>query len=307
MSFDLSRPGSFRKKIAVFALAIVFFRLVGPAPVRAADEPDPEKTKKTILRFAALLGPPLSMLAYGRFAWKWGETSTWRWSTEKNWGYRSDSGGSDKFGHAFAHYVLARTFYDIYHYTEDGRPRKWLYAALSTAVIGTLIEVGDAFTDEYGFSWGDMAANFTGIALGLFLEASPKAAGLVGFSWEYFPSEGFRKTSRSWFRHFTVDNSGWRFLLNLKPSGLEAFNVRVPKFLRYVTLDLGFFVKGYTEFDRSLGLADGRFLFVGASVNVSQILRDLFKNKGFFGRGVPTYFEFVHLPLGLKFPWGIDD
>ncbi len=307
MSSESRQPGPGRKRGTALVLVAALLWLGRPLPSRAADEADPAKTKKTIIRYAALLGPPLGMLAYGRFAWKWGETSTWRWSTEKDWGYHSDSGGSDKFGHAFAHYVLARAFYDIYNYTEDGRPRKWLFAALSTAAIGTLIEIGDAFTDKYGFSWGDMAANLTGMAFGLFLEASPKAAGLVGFSWEYFPSEGFRKTSRSWFRQFTVDNSGWRFLLNFKPAGLEAFDVRVPKLLRYLTLDFGFFVRGYTEFDRSLGIADGRHLFVGVSLNVSQVLRDIFKNKGFFGTFVPTYFEYVHLPLGFKFPWGIDD
>jgi len=295
-----------RRRIGPAAILIAALFFSAAVPARGAEETDPAKTKKTVLRWAALTGPPLVMLAYGRFAWHWGETGRWRWSTEKNWGYHSDSGGSDKIGHAFAHYVLARAFYDIYDYTEDGKPRKWLYAGLSAAAIGLLIEVGDAFTDKYGFSWGDIAANLSGIAFGLFLEASPKAAGLVGFSWEYFPSPGFRDSGKSWFRQFTVDNTGWKFMLNFKPAGLEAFGLRIPKPLRYVTLDLGFFVRGYTDFDRSRGVADGRYLFVGASLNLSQILRDIFKSSGFFGRTLPTYFEYVHLPLGFKWSWGID-
>jgi|GEM_PF-5160001 len=37
----------------------------------------------------------------------------------------ASSGGSDKPWHAFAHDVLARTFCDIFNYSEDGRPRRF--------------------------------------------------------------------------------------------------------------------------------------------------------------------------------------
>ncbi len=273
---------------------------------RASQETDPGKTKKTILRYAALFGPALGIAAYGRFAWNWGEIPSWRWSKEKEWGYRSDSGGSDKFGHAFAHYTLARALYEIFNYTEDGKPRKWLYAGLSSAAIGTLIEIGDAFTDKYGFSWGDLTANLIGVAFGLFLEASPKADALVGMSWEYYPSRGFRQSSESWFKGFTVDNTGWKFLLNFKPAGLDDFGLRLPKALHYITLDVGFYVRGYTKYDRSLGIKNMRYLFAGASLNLSQIFRGIFKNKVFFGNILPYGFKYYHIPLGFKSRLAID-
>ncbi|MCU0241828.1 MAG: YfiM family protein [Vicinamibacteria bacterium] len=252
-------------------------------------------------RSLVIFGPSVTVTAYGLVAWNWGSSSTWRWSHEREWGRHSDSGGSDKFGHAFLCYAISRNSAATLRRL-GARPARALQSAgLAALLLGASIEMGDAYSDKYGFSWGDLAADGTGVGLGLLLEAVPQLDGLLGASAEYFPSPGLRQSRDSAFTHFTTDNSGWRYMLNIKPAGLRSLGVRVPAPLRYVTCDVGFYIQGYTGYERSLGRADRRFLFVGASLNLPEILRDLrHRRPRFLSTTLPTILSYYHVPAGVR-------
>lgn len=309
MCFKHGKPGltGIRQPVLVLQLLMA---LLWAAPGDALSNPDKEKyenaPRRPVLRYTTLIGPSLVTAAYGTFFWDWGTRSSWKWSKEREWGFRSDSGGSDKAGHFFMGYTLSRLTYKIFDYTETGGSAKWLYSVLSTAFVGLAIEIGDAYTDTYGFSLGDLAADFLGLSAGLLLERWPKAAEILGFSAEYFPSKGFRSLREVRF-DITTDNTGWKYLVNLKPNGLAGLGITVPKALHYVTIDLGFFVQGYTRYDLALGLENKRRWLVGVSLNVPEILRSLGKGKNkFLGEILPEIFGYYHLPLGFRQAMDID-
>lgn len=272
-----------------------------------SEKDSKEISKKKFLRYTSLIAPPMFTIFYGIKVWDWGESRVWNWSLEKEWGYDSDSGGSDKAGHAFAGYTMARLFYNIFDYTEDGKPRKWLFSFLSSFMTSLFIEIGDAFTDKYGFSWGDLLADSVGIGIGLFLERYPKISSVLSFSFEYFPTRGFRKSDKYSIFNISTDNTGWKFLANLKLSGLRNSGIKMPEIFRYFTIDFGFFVQGYTEYDMDLGIENKRRWFIGISLNLAEVQREIFKNCGrLFKEWIPAIFTCYHAPIGVKKKFDID-
>lgn len=70
----------------------------------------------------------------------------------------------DKFGHTYSAYTLAKYSRELWRWS--GLPRKqqiWI-AGLSGFAYQSVIEVLDAHSAHWGFSWSDMAANATGAA-----------------------------------------------------------------------------------------------------------------------------------------------
>ena len=71
----------------------------------------------------------------------------------------------DKFGHGVTSYLVGSFGYDLLHDAGlDENHSIWLGGTLGLAFL-TTIEVFDGFSDGWGFSWGDMAANTIGTAM----------------------------------------------------------------------------------------------------------------------------------------------
>ncbi|SFD63460.1 Predicted lipoprotein [Chitinophaga sp. CF118] len=71
----------------------------------------------------------------------------------------------DKMGHIYSAYMEGKMSRELWRYT--GLPRKqqiWI-GGLSGFTYQSVIEVLDAYSSEWGFSWGDMTANAAGAAL----------------------------------------------------------------------------------------------------------------------------------------------
>jgi uncharacterized protein YfiM (DUF2279 family) len=79
-----------------------------------------------------------------------------------------DSGewlGMDKAGHAITSYQISRCGFDILRWTGlDQRKSMWWSSGVSLLFL-TNIEVFDAYSKGWGFSWGDMGANVAGAGL----------------------------------------------------------------------------------------------------------------------------------------------
>ena len=72
----------------------------------------------------------------------------------------------DKVGHVYSTFTLSKLSYDLYsHRDEKSRNQALLYSSISSFAFLTTVEVFDGFSKEWGFSWGDFAANTSGIAL----------------------------------------------------------------------------------------------------------------------------------------------
>ena len=76
----------------------------------------------------------------------------------------------DKAGHAMTSYYIGEFGYDVLRWTGLDKKRSlWFGGTLGSAYLLTM-EVLDGFSQEWGFSWGDIAANTAGTALFMFQE-----------------------------------------------------------------------------------------------------------------------------------------
>jgi hypothetical protein len=267
----------------------------------------PTSVSQRVVRYATLVGIPIFTLIYGQEVWDWGKDHGWRWGHEGWFGRSTPHGGADKLGHAYAHYLLTRVSSRIFHYTESGSSRRILFAGLLAAAIGTGIEVGDAFNGAYGFSPQDLAADFFGIGLALLLETVPAADDLLGVSAHYWPTRGFLgHPKRSWLE-FEGDTGGWTYLLNLKPRGLGHLGLPRAATLRFFTLDVGYYTRGFTAYDAATGItAKIRSWFAGVSLSIPDVIDAVLGRRHLASRIVHETFSYVHLPIGVTTAVDID-
>lgn len=71
----------------------------------------------------------------------------------------------DKFGHANSCYNFANVGYEALAMTGMDEKRSILYGAPLGITIMTMVEIFDALSSDWGFSWGDMGANILGTGL----------------------------------------------------------------------------------------------------------------------------------------------
>lgn len=71
----------------------------------------------------------------------------------------------DKLGHVYSAYQLGRVGADILKWSGVRKKDQLIYGGTLGFTFLTAVEVLDGFSDEWGFSWGDMAANATGTVL----------------------------------------------------------------------------------------------------------------------------------------------
>lgn len=71
----------------------------------------------------------------------------------------------DKLGHVFSSYQLGRLGANTINWTGVSRKNQIIYGSALGLGFLTAVEVMDGFSDEWGFSWTDMAANTIGTGL----------------------------------------------------------------------------------------------------------------------------------------------
>lgn len=73
----------------------------------------------------------------------------------------------DKAGHAYSAYIESYAGMEMWRWAGISRNKRIWYGGMSGAVYQTVIETLDGFSADWGWSWGDFAANMFGS--GLFL------------------------------------------------------------------------------------------------------------------------------------------
>ncbi len=268
-----------------------------------------QETHKAIIRYGTLIGLPITTILYGSNAWGWGQNHSWQWGNERWFKRSTDSGGADKVGHGYSHYVLQRIAYATFDYTENGAPTKWTYSLFTSITIGTMVEIGDAFSGHYGFSYEDLIADYLGIAIGAALDRYPVLDAFFGISAEYVPSKGLREDPSKGYLDAASDYSGYKVMMNFKLAGFRYIGWDVPEFFRYIMLDAGYYTRGYTPQDRYIGITEKkRYWFVGISINFVEVIKDLYKDKESRLCWLSQQpFKYYHVPVGYKYEKSIDE
>ena len=71
----------------------------------------------------------------------------------------------DKFGHAFSSYYIGKMGMDALAWAGETKKNQLIYGATLGFVFFTAVEVLDGFSEEWGFSTGDVMANALGTGL----------------------------------------------------------------------------------------------------------------------------------------------
>lgn len=77
----------------------------------------------------------------------------------------------DKAGHVFSAYALSSFSYELLKGKRDFDPKAAKISAISAFTFLSTIEIMDGFSEKWGFSWGDMISNTSGIGLFYIQEA----------------------------------------------------------------------------------------------------------------------------------------
>lgn len=302
--------------ISLFASNAVFAQASGDNGVNtvastADGSSGDDITAKDITRWTMLGGTLPVVFAFGIKSWDWGNRHTPYSRNEGYFGEDTSFGGADKAGHLLAHYVIQRGLYSVFDWTEDGGSSKWPYSIGLTMGTGLFIEIGDAYTSQYGFSKEDLLVDYIGILLGAALDYSPMLDGFIGFSMQYVPSDGYRYEYNKGDRFknsldIVNDYSGNEYMMNFKVAGFRNLGFDVPLVLRLLSIDLGFYTKGYTHYDvGKYAKEKERDVFVGISINSSQLLAEFWpeEHRGLAYKIPHTFFQYYHVPYDRLIPY----
>ncbi|NQW29131.1 MAG: DUF2279 domain-containing protein [Ignavibacteria bacterium] len=98
---------------------------------------------------------------------------------------------ADKLGHLYFASTASTVYSDLFRWTGmDSAASAWGGAGVAIA-YQTYIEIRDGFSADYGFSWGDMAANFVGASVPVLKHYYPNLRPLE-LQVSYWPSTAFR-------------------------------------------------------------------------------------------------------------------
>ena len=71
----------------------------------------------------------------------------------------------DKIGHVYSAYAFSKASMELWRWTGINRKKRIWIGGMSGAIYQTTIEVLDGFSTQWGWSWGDFAANTLGSGL----------------------------------------------------------------------------------------------------------------------------------------------
>lgn len=206
----------------------------------------------------------------------WG-ISQWGWfkhspvaKTEEWFGKDTSSGGADKTGHLFMSYVLSDLF--LHDFKKHGVQHPERKAALSALAAMTLVEIGDATSDKYGFSSEDLIADAIGVAASWWLGSNPIWDDRIDLRMEYWPSNGYNLKNDA-----VSDYSGMKHLVALRADGFQSLR-NTP--LKWLELQAGYYTRGFRTFDEEdqptrhtyVGLGVSLPVLAGKNTRIGKIL-----------------------------------
>jgi len=251
-------------------------------PTEKKKEPLTRGQKTLLLNVGSMAG----ICIYGLTKWEYGE-SNFHFYNEGWFGRETKDGGADKFGHFWSNYALSHLYSYIY--------RKWgytdreanLYGALSSLGANLFMEIADGFSPSQGFAREDMIMNLLGCGAGYVWGKYPSLASKIDFRIEVTPEFTFHDlwVVNNYDRH--------RFLIALKAEG---FNFIKNPYLRYLEVHVGYYARGYEDYEQGGPDHRRRNLYVGIGFNASKLLQKFVDTR------VLDYIQIPYTSLREDFP-----
>lgn len=123
----------------------------------------------------------------------------------------------DKFGHVYASYQLGRFGAEALNWAGVSEKEQLIYGATLGFSFLTAVEIFDGFSQEWGFSWGDMLANASGTGLYIgqeLLWKEQRVALKYSFSRTEFATQNPDKLGNGLSEEFLKDYNGQTYWLS---------------------------------------------------------------------------------------------
>ncbi len=247
-------------------------------------------------------GAAAVITATGVANWNW-FSSPFRFQGEGWFGKDTHNSGMDKLGHAYSAFVLADFLTDGIN-NKWGESRSTAYSgALLSMGLMTYIEVFDGFSKDHGFSHEDLAMDAAGALFSVARRSIPGLREKLDFRLLYQPSGGTVRALLSCFPKPHCDRNGrtfrspitdyrsQRYLFALKLAG---FGRLADTPLRLLELHAGYYARGFTREEEERGDPLRRRLFIGAGLNVSELLFPG-RTRG-IGKAIKSALEYLQVP-----------
>jgi hypothetical protein len=235
------------------------------------------------------LGIAAVITGYGFAQWGWGE-SDFAYNSEGWFGSDTDSGGADKMGHAYTGAVITAISSSLCEGWGYENNDAAFLGACSGLLATTLIEVGDGFSDEHGFSWEDQAFNVAGVGFEYLRQRFPDFGKRVQFRWEYFPTAQVRDGKEM---DIFTDYEGSRWMLAFPLKGW----MRERSWLDWVDVLVGYGTRDFEDRQGQLSGRGDRHPFIGIGIHIP-----LAKERLHIG-GSNRFFEYFQIPgTAVPFP-----
>ncbi len=177
-------------KIIFFLLFFFYFQIASGQTTTK----DSVNTNKLLLVSGISAGTFVYAYGVQNNMWWKGEPAKFHTNWQKDWTYAL---GSDKLGHFFFGSLVSTIYKNAFRWIGFTPQHSYLYAGLFTLSYQTFLEIRDGFSKQYGFSWGDFAANSFG-AMYPYLQNNYPALENFNLKISYFPSNRFKNDSNAY-------------------------------------------------------------------------------------------------------------
>lgn len=152
----------------------------------------------------------------------------------------------DKVGHVTASYYVGRVGTQLYKWSGVKRKKAIWYGGMLGSVYQSTIEVLDGYSSQWGFSWGDFAANTAGSLLCIGQELAWDEQRIVlKFSFMQSEYSKFRPNllGKNLQENILKDYNGQTYWLSVNPASFMSDDTRFPKWLN---IAVGYGANGMT-------------------------------------------------------------
>ncbi len=181
----------------------------------------------------------------------------------------------DKAGHFYSAYQLSKIGKQLFMWTNMSEKKSAIWGSVMSQAIMIPIEIMDGFSVEYGFSWGDIAANLLGSGFFLSQELLWKGQKIkTKFSFHRTEFAQLRPEvlGNGIMEELLKDYNGQTYWLSFDIHALGNYNRKIPKWLN---IAVGYGAEGMVygrESDNNLnGYESYRQYFLGIDIDLSHI------------------------------------
>ncbi|MEY8869733.1 DUF2279 domain-containing protein [Meridianimaribacter flavus] len=203
----------------------------------------------------------------------------------------------DKLGHVFTSYQLGRVGANVLNWSGVRKKDQLIYGSTLGFIFLTAVEVMDGFSEEWGFSWGDMIANATGTGLYVGQELLWQEQRIVlkySFHQTKYAAQRPDKLGDGFFEEFLKDYNGQTYWLS---ANVHSF-FKDSNFPKWLNVAIGYggdgMLSGENEVVNNSMISQNRIrqFYLSLDVDLSRI-----KTNSRFLRTIFDVFNVIKVPF----------